>query len=84
MTLTVRLPIGVEQDLAEYCASHKVSKSEAVKEALEMLLAKTPSEATPYQLGKDLFEADDSTAKRHIPYSKDNLRALIRSRGHRR
>lgn len=84
MTLTVRLPVRVEQDLAEYCVSRKVSKSEAVKEALDLLLAKTQSTTSAYELGKDLFEADDTTAKRHIPYSKDNLRALIRSRGHRR
>lgn len=38
MTLTVRLPNRVEQDLAEYCATHGVSKSEAVKRALEELL----------------------------------------------
>ena len=38
MTLTVRLPERVEQDLAEYCVAHGVSKSEAVKRALEGLL----------------------------------------------
>ena len=38
MTLTVRLPERVEQDLAEYCIAHGVSKSEAVKRALEQLL----------------------------------------------
>ena len=38
MTLTVRLPERVEQDLAEYCVAHGVSKSEAVKRALEQLL----------------------------------------------
>lgn len=38
MTLTVRLPERVEQDLAEYCVAHGVSKSDAVKRALEELL----------------------------------------------
>jgi hypothetical protein len=38
MTLTVRLPERVEQDLAEYCVTHGVNKSEAVKRALEELL----------------------------------------------
>lgn len=38
MTLTVRLPNRVELELAEYCAIHGVSKSEAVKRALEDLL----------------------------------------------
>ena len=38
MTLTVRLPERVEQELAEYCVAHGVSKSDAVKRALEELL----------------------------------------------
>ena len=38
MTLTVRLTDRVEQKLAEYCVTHGVSKSEAVKTALEQLL----------------------------------------------
>lgn len=38
MTLTVRLPERVEQDLAEYCVTNGLSKSEAVKRALEQLL----------------------------------------------
>lgn len=38
MTLTVRLPDRVEQELAEYCVKHGVSKSAAVKEALQALL----------------------------------------------
>ncbi len=38
MTLTVRLPDRVEQKLAEYCVTHGVTKSEAVKVALEQLL----------------------------------------------
>ena len=62
MTLTVRLPLRVEQELAEYCVTRKVSKSEVVKEALDLLLAKTQSQATAYELGKDLFDADDTPA----------------------
>lgn len=41
MTLSVRIPDKVEQELAEYCAKHRVTKSEAVKQALEYLLSKT-------------------------------------------
>ena len=44
MPLSVRLPPRVEQQLAEYCAHAKLSKSEAVKRALERLFA---LEATP-------------------------------------
>lgn len=38
MTLTVRLPHRVEQELATYCVKRRVTKSEAVKQALEALL----------------------------------------------
>ena len=38
MTLTVRLPPRVAQDLAEYCVKRRITKSQAVKRALEELL----------------------------------------------
>ena len=38
MPISVRLPPRVEQKLAEYCVDQNVSKSEAVKRALEQLL----------------------------------------------
>lgn len=38
MTLTVRLPQRIEQELAEYCVKRRLTKSEAVKRALEELL----------------------------------------------
>ena len=37
MTISVRLPPKVEQKLAEYCASHMLTRSEAVKRALDQL-----------------------------------------------
>jgi Arc/MetJ-type ribon-helix-helix transcriptional regulator len=41
MTLTVRLPEKLEQELAAYCTTHRVSRSEAVKRALSELLEPT-------------------------------------------
>ena len=55
MTLTVRLSERVEQALAEYCTKHRVSKSEAVKLALDKLLAASTGKHSPYDLGRDLF-----------------------------
>lgn len=43
MTLTVRLPQRVEQELAEYCVKRRVTKSAAVKQALEGLLKSAAS-----------------------------------------
>ena len=39
MTLTVRLPHRVEQELAEYCVKRKLTKSQVVKQALDGLLS---------------------------------------------
>lgn len=45
----------VEQELAEYCARNKVSKSEAVKRALDEFLVTKRGAPSPYELGKDLI-----------------------------
>jgi hypothetical protein len=55
MTLTVRLPDRVEQDLAEYCVKRRITKSEAVKRALMELLSANAGKPSAYDLGKDLF-----------------------------
>ncbi|MSQ53607.1 MAG: hypothetical protein EXR28_17215 [Betaproteobacteria bacterium] len=55
MTLTVRLPDRVEQQLAEYCVKRRITKSEAVKQALVDLLAAKAGTPGAYDLGKDLF-----------------------------
>ena len=55
MALSVRLPARVEQELAEYCAREKISKSEAVKRALDQFLGATSGVPSPYELGKDLI-----------------------------
>lgn len=35
MAFTVRLPPGTQKDLAEYCAAHGITKTEAVRRALD-------------------------------------------------
>ena len=50
MPISVRLPPRVEQKLADYCVDKKVSKSEAVKRALEQLL-----DPKPVPLSEDPF-----------------------------
>lgn len=72
MTLTVRLPDRVEQDLAEYCATHGVSKSEAVKRALEDLLkAPLNTDAAHPFIGCDLGDGSDVSG---------NIKAALRAR----
>jgi Arc/MetJ-type ribon-helix-helix transcriptional regulator len=56
MPISVRLPPRVEQKLADYCVSHNVTKSEAVKRALEEMLKEKEGKLSPYELGKEFFE----------------------------
>ena len=78
MTLTVRLPERVEQDLAEYCVAHGVSKSAAVKRALEALLQ------TPAKDQVDLnhpFVGCDTSSGDVARHTKRFLRERFRGKG---
>ena len=55
MPVSVRLPPRIEQKLAEYCVSHKVSRSEAVKQALDRLFETGAQKPSPWELGADIF-----------------------------
>ena len=61
MPISVRLSSRVEQQLAEYCVSRKVTKSEAIKRALEKMLRASTRNPSPYDLGKDFFERHRGT-----------------------
>lgn len=78
MTLTVRLPPRVEEALAEYCVSHRISKSDAVKRALERLLAEATERPTAYELGRAGFGADRSAGREVARESKRLLRERFR------
>lgn len=81
MPISVRLPPRVEQQLADYCVAHKVTRSEAVKRALEQWLAKSAGQPSPYDLGRDFFERK-GTPKRDIGLqSKRLLREHFRGKG---
>ena len=79
MRLTVRLPLCVERELKAYCVTRGIRKSDAVREALKRLLAKSSGPATPYELGKDGFGADDSQSGNIARNTKRLIRE--RSRG---
>ena len=82
MTLSVRIPARVEQELAEYCAKNKVSKSEAVNRALEEFLVARKGAASPYELGRDLFgeHTDHAPSEDVARHSKKLLRERFRGR----
>jgi len=82
MPISVRLPYRVEQKLAEYCVSHKVSKSEAVKQALERMLETSLRDPSPYEIGRDIFERNKHVKPTEdiARYSKRLLRERFRAR----
>jgi Arc/MetJ-type ribon-helix-helix transcriptional regulator len=84
MPISVRLPARVEQQLAEYCTSRKVTKSDAIKRALERMLQASAKRPSPYELGKAFFEQHRGT-----PATEDialNSKRLLREhfRGRRK
>ena len=60
MTLTVRLEPELEELLEDYCQAEGTTKSAVVTEALRQYLLSLRQQRTPYELGADLFGADDS------------------------
>jgi hypothetical protein len=79
MTLTVRLPDKVEQELADYCVKYRVTKSEAVKRALKELLTANSGKSA-YEMGKDLFgpQTDAKPVEDVARHSKRLLREHFR------
>ncbi len=78
MTLTVRLPPRIEQELAEYCVKRRLTKSEAVKLALEELLRSPAGRAHASRhpfIGGDKGNGSDVSG---------NVKAALRARFRRR
>jgi len=77
MTLTVRLPKRVEQELAEYCVKRGISKSEAVKQALEELLhARATGASDAHDLGHPFIGGDRGDGSD----VSGNIKAALRAR----
>ena len=84
MTLTVRLPLKVEQELAEYCVARRISKSEAVKRALATMLSADAVARSPYVVGSDFFDPKTDEAG-SVDLARDSKRLLReRFRGRQR
>ena len=60
MPISVRLPPRVEQRLAEYCAHTKITKSEAIKRALERLLEQEPAPVGASATARKFIGSDKS------------------------
>ncbi len=66
--LTVRLTPSEEKALSQYCELEGLSKSEVVKEAIEIFLVQHRKNSNPYDVGGDLFckEAELKTNQQPI------------------
>jgi Arc/MetJ-type ribon-helix-helix transcriptional regulator len=56
LTVSVRLPSVLEEDLAQYCASRGLTRSDAIKQAISRLVAAERDAPSAYDLGRDLFD----------------------------
>lgn len=75
MTVTVRLPPVLEQELARYCVERNITRSDAIKQAITRLVTAESSAATPYDLGRDLF-GPESDAPRKDDVAANSKRLL--------
>jgi hypothetical protein len=72
-SINARLPLRVEQKLAEYCAKRGIKRSEAVIDALNRLLDGESGGANGYSLAADLIP-DEGVGD----VQSDNVRTLAR------
>jgi hypothetical protein len=72
-TINARLPLRVEQKLAEYCVKRGVKRSEAVVRALDQFLDKEGDGANAYTLAADLIPEEGIKS-----LQSDNVRELAR------
>ncbi|MGZ8243105.1 hypothetical protein [Methylomagnum sp.] len=83
MSTTIQLPDSTDTKLTEYCKAHGITKSEAVKLALDSFL-NTTSKPTPYELGKDGFGADKTHSGDIARHSKQLLRDKLHGKANDR
>ncbi len=79
MTLTVRLPVQIESELARHCEALGMSKSQVVQGALKAWLGvRRASNGHPLLAFADTSARLGLPKGRSIPYSKTALRELAR------
>jgi len=78
MTVTVRLPLVLEQELAEYCVERGITRSEAIKSAITRLVSAERDAPAAYHLGRDLFGPETDLAPQDDVAA--NTKRLLRER----
>ena len=78
MTVTVRLPAVLEEELAQYCIERRLTRSDAIKQAIARLVTAERDAPSAYDLGRDLF--DPKTDERPVDDVAVNSKRLLRER----
>lgn len=78
MTVTVRLPAVLEEELAQYCVQRRLTRSDAIKQAITRLVTAERDVPSAYALGRDLF--DPKTDETPADDVAANTKRLLRER----
>ena len=80
MSVTIRLPVPLEKELARAASRKRVSKSQLIRDCLQAFLNAESDEPLAWELGKDLFgkvgsgRSDLSRNRKQIVRDKLNAR----------
>ena len=74
MSLSIRLSCETEQQLEQFCLMRKITKSGAVRLALDGLLRAV--QATPHDLGADLFGTSSGSKRMAVDVARHTKRLL--------
>lgn len=83
MPVSIRLGPALEERLARASRKLRLNKTEVIKRSLEAYLDDLAPDRSPYELGKDLFGADDSRGPALSVGYKRRLKRKLRGKYHR-
>jgi hypothetical protein len=83
MPVSIRLGQELEERLTKASRKLRLNKSDLIKRSLEVYLAHLEPGQTPYELGADLFGADERPGSDFSSTFKRRLRGRLRAK-HRR
>ena len=83
MPVSIRLGAALEERLTRASRKLRLNKTEVVKRSVEAYLAQIEPGRTPYELGKDLFGADDDQETNLSSGVKRRMKSRLRGKHHR-
>lgn len=83
MPVSIRLGPALEERLTRASRKMRLNKTEVIKRSLEAYLAQIEPGRTPYELGKDLFGADNGRETNLSVGFKRRLKSKLRGKHHR-